>query len=237
MKTINSDYDQQFHSPQFLHISQINKLISPLKHDRKQNLSPFTEPKKPKNHYQRLHSSTQKNYQEIYSPFSCELAFSAEKFISDAHKINNLQSKIIEKGFNLPDKKTLDPALRKKSFLLRKSRIFQGPPNKLIFLEKSDSKNNKNNLSHSSKGSFKIEENLNENVILQENTSEQSEIIWRYMNNNKRDTEEIQSIKKEWVQALTKEERGSKLYHKTMKVYGWHPKILSMQKLDNVIVF
>ena len=79
------------------------------------------------------------------------------------------------------------------------------------------------------------EDKIYDSILLLENTSEQAEVVWRYLNGNQNEPEEIKEIYKEWVQGLTKEERGVKLYHGTIKIYGWQPRLFSLQKLENVI--
>lgn len=215
-------------SPKFLHISQINKLIS--NGENLRSKSPFETPEK-STKKRNLSKTTEKKEilaeNEYLNLYSCELALSAKDFISMIRSQEKSRKKISEE-FSKKDFQYLGPSI-KKSFLIKKrSTLFC---NKKI----EENNNSSRDTSFSKATSVFIGENdLYPNLILYENTSEQSDIVWRFLNNNKVDDNEIKEIKSTWVQGLTKEERGTELYLKTIKIYGWHPKILSLQKLENV---
>lgn len=227
VKFKNSE-DFSLKSPRFLHISQINKLVTSKKEPIRSK-SPFITPKK-KNVYERDSSK----HKIIESPdfdslYSCELAISAKDFISILRMKEEIKNKEIEKA--LINNKKYSEFNKKRSYLPKKSRVSQLIPKKFETIHPPS-----RNSSFSNDSSTIYRENDQySNIILFDNTSEQSEIVWRYLNNNEIESPEIKSIKTNWVQGLTKEERGPELYHKTIKIYGWHPRILSLQKLENVL--
>lgn len=218
-------------SPRFLHISQINKLVT-IKKEPIRSKSPFTFTTPQKNNvYYRESFSKQRiiESQALDSLYSCELAISAKDFISTLRLKEEIKNKEIDQA--LIKNKRYSEFNKKKSYLPKKSRISQLIPRKFEVIHPPS-----RNSSFSNDSSTIYRENDQySNIVLFDNTAEQSEIVWKYLNNNQIESPEIKAIKTNWVQGLTKEERGPELYHKTIKIYGWHPRILSLQKLENVL--
>ena len=202
-------------SIRFLHISQINKLLTPQKSSNKP-----------------LPRASSTNSARRPSLNNCDLALSAKDYIKEARKIKEKQLKEIEK-LSEKDYKCFQSKFllidKKKSFAVRKSRVSQMliSPKRLEALKLMAE-------NYSEKSLNTLEEKTLDSVILLENSSEQCEVVWNFVNGNQPESDENKEIHREWVQGLTKEERGYKLYHGTIRIYGWHPKLFSLQKLENV---
>ena len=219
---------QPQNSPKFLHISQINKLFSS-PNQQKRSVSPFSTPQS--------HPSTRRPYsqhknstsKDQYIPNYSELALSAKGYVDELRRREENELNEIDNIYR--NKFQTFPSIhdKKKSYVSKKSRVSQilsRKPSPFLPFENSEQEISINY----------SENNVYDSLILFDNSAEQGDIVWRYLT-GREESPETKDIHKEWVQGLTKEERGTDLYHKTMKIYGWRPRILSKQKLENVRTF
>jgi hypothetical protein len=167
---------------------------------------------------------------DVYIPNSSELAISAKDYIDEVRKKEETELKKVE--FIFQNKFRLFPSINEKrrSLVPKKSRISQ------IFSRKPSPYPTDNLKSIEDIIYNMNEDSLYDTVVLCDNTAEQGDMVWRYLS-GREDSPETKDIYKDWVQGLTKEERGPNLYHQTIKIYGWHPRIISKQKLENVLNF
>ena len=213
-------------SPKFLHISQINKLFSS-PNQPKRSVSPFSTPQSHLSTRRPCSQHQKSPPNEQYIPNYSELAISAKEYVDEIRRKDEKELKEIEKMYQNRFHHFPSIQEKKKSFFSKKSRVSQ-------ILSRKPSpfppeyENSEQDISFNM-----MEDNIYDSLILFDNSSEQGNVVWRYLI-GREESPETKDIYKEWVQGLTKEERGIDLYHKTIKIYGWRPRILSKQKLDNV---
>lgn len=154
-----------------------------------------------------------------------ELAFSAKDYIEKLNSEKQLIDLFHEKQAQAPPpsnfRKSLSP-IQRLSSITRKSRIS-------IVSNKTKKNDPKIVLKED-----ELKENTYNNYILLENFASQPEIVLEYLLGKTEKNEKEKKIEKKWIQALTKDERGS-LYHETAHIYGWDTKYLSPQKIKNDI--
>lgn len=211
MRTSFVDEQKIISTPtKYLHLCELNQMKqTPNNSDRKEN---FMTPQK-----------------FPYSSMMCELAFSAKKFVEEQKDSNLKRQSMEEKEIDEWARKydNEEPNQNKKRFSTRKSRMSMSPMNK----------NNANLLREvSPKENLEVSGFCDKDLdkyILEENISRQSDVILEYLYGDDHiRSKKQEEIYREWVKALSKEERGQKLYYETIHIYGWHPKMISVNKIE-----